>query len=318
MVAEFWHFLRHNKKWWLLPIVVILVVLRRAGLPVGHRGGAVHLHAVLIGCGDAARSGLPSAASSLSRRCSWSLRAPRGARRRCVCARGCATAAPSTGVRDPMLVYDPCADLNVPRPGYEVRAADPYQDQLAGIPRRRVQPQKPAADVRIVCLGASTTFWAEVSSNDTTWPHRLQEKLQAGVSEGEDRSDQRRGRRLRRRPKPEEPPPPCAAARARSGDLLRGQQRDRAGHEGTGDREQGSRGRRRRQSPFVGAVVELQPDVRSGVQEPGDSAGAAVDTAPRSWIRCRRTCRITSSASSTRCGPIWRRGTSRWCCRRSS
>ena len=24
--AEFWHFLRHSKKWWLLPIVVILTV----------------------------------------------------------------------------------------------------------------------------------------------------------------------------------------------------------------------------------------------------------------------------------------------------
>lgn len=24
VVAEFWHFLRHSKKWWLLPIVVVL------------------------------------------------------------------------------------------------------------------------------------------------------------------------------------------------------------------------------------------------------------------------------------------------------
>ena len=24
--AEFWHFLRHSKKWWLLPIVLILAV----------------------------------------------------------------------------------------------------------------------------------------------------------------------------------------------------------------------------------------------------------------------------------------------------
>jgi drug/metabolite transporter superfamily protein YnfA len=24
--AEFWHFLRHSRKWWLLPIVVILAV----------------------------------------------------------------------------------------------------------------------------------------------------------------------------------------------------------------------------------------------------------------------------------------------------
>jgi hypothetical protein len=25
IAAEFWYFLRHNKKWWLLPIVVVLV-----------------------------------------------------------------------------------------------------------------------------------------------------------------------------------------------------------------------------------------------------------------------------------------------------
>jgi hypothetical protein len=26
-VAEFWYFLKHNKKWWLLPIVVVMVFL---------------------------------------------------------------------------------------------------------------------------------------------------------------------------------------------------------------------------------------------------------------------------------------------------
>jgi len=27
LVAEFWDFLKHNKKWWLLPIVVMLLLL---------------------------------------------------------------------------------------------------------------------------------------------------------------------------------------------------------------------------------------------------------------------------------------------------
>ncbi|MDI6450563.1 DUF5989 family protein [Anaerobaca lacustris] len=27
LVAEFWHFLKHNKKWWLLPIVGVLLLL---------------------------------------------------------------------------------------------------------------------------------------------------------------------------------------------------------------------------------------------------------------------------------------------------
>lgn len=27
IVAEFWDFLKHNKKWWLLPIVAVLLLL---------------------------------------------------------------------------------------------------------------------------------------------------------------------------------------------------------------------------------------------------------------------------------------------------
>ena len=27
LVAEFWYFLKHNKKWWLLPIVLMLLFL---------------------------------------------------------------------------------------------------------------------------------------------------------------------------------------------------------------------------------------------------------------------------------------------------
>ena len=27
VVAEFWSFLRHNKKWWLLPVIVVLLLL---------------------------------------------------------------------------------------------------------------------------------------------------------------------------------------------------------------------------------------------------------------------------------------------------
>ena len=27
LIAEFWGFLRHNKKWWLLPILLVLVVM---------------------------------------------------------------------------------------------------------------------------------------------------------------------------------------------------------------------------------------------------------------------------------------------------
>ena len=27
LVAEFWEFLKHNKKWWLLPILVVMLVV---------------------------------------------------------------------------------------------------------------------------------------------------------------------------------------------------------------------------------------------------------------------------------------------------
>lgn len=27
LLAEFWYFLKHNKKWWLLPIVLVLLLL---------------------------------------------------------------------------------------------------------------------------------------------------------------------------------------------------------------------------------------------------------------------------------------------------
>ncbi len=38
VVAEFWSFLRHNKKWWLLPVIVVLLLL---GLIVLMSGTAV-------------------------------------------------------------------------------------------------------------------------------------------------------------------------------------------------------------------------------------------------------------------------------------
>lgn len=86
---------------------------------------------------------------------------------------------PSTGVRDPMLVYDRDADLYVPKPGYEVKGGRiNIKINSLGFRGDEFTRDKPAHTVRIVCLGASTTFNAEVSSNEATWPHRLQEGLQ--------------------------------------------------------------------------------------------------------------------------------------------
>src|SRR5262245_3775301 len=84
----------------------------------------------------------------------------------------------SASVRDPMLVHDPASDLLVPRPGYEIKGARlNIKINSLGFRGDEFTREKPRGTVRIACLGASTTFCAEVSHNHRTWPHRLQEKL---------------------------------------------------------------------------------------------------------------------------------------------
>ena len=86
----------------------------------------------------------------------------------------------ATGVRDPMLTYLPEADLYVPKPGYEIKGANIHiKINSLGFRGDDFTAEKPANTFRIVALGASTTFSAEVSSNHAVWTHRLQEKLQA-------------------------------------------------------------------------------------------------------------------------------------------
>src|SRR5437762_8148391 len=84
----------------------------------------------------------------------------------------------AASVRDPMLVYDPQADIVVPKPGYEMKGARlNIKINSLGFRGDEFSKTKPPRTVRIACLGASTTFCAEVSHNHKTWPHRLQEKL---------------------------------------------------------------------------------------------------------------------------------------------
>src|SRR4030095_3803232 len=86
----------------------------------------------------------------------------------------------AAGVRDPMLTYDPAAGLYVPKPGYEVKGANIHiKINSRGFRGDEFAVPKPPGTFRIVCLGASTTFSAETSSNDAVWPHQLQEKLRA-------------------------------------------------------------------------------------------------------------------------------------------
>lgn len=85
-----------------------------------------------------------------------------------------------TPVRDALMVFDPDAGIYVPKPGYQVRGSQMnVRINSLGFRGDEFAETKPASTLRIAVLGASTTFNAEVSSNEKTWPHRLQEKLRA-------------------------------------------------------------------------------------------------------------------------------------------
>jgi lysophospholipase L1-like esterase len=84
----------------------------------------------------------------------------------------------ATSVRDPMLVRDDAAGLWVPRPGFEIKGANIHiKINSLGFRGEEFSKTKPPGTVRIVALGASTTFSSEASSNAAIWTARLQDKL---------------------------------------------------------------------------------------------------------------------------------------------
>ena len=86
----------------------------------------------------------------------------------------------STAVRDPMLLHDDVAGIWVPRPGYEVKGSNIHiKINSLGFRGPEFSRVKPPGTFRIVCLGASTTFGAEASDENATWPFHLQERLAA-------------------------------------------------------------------------------------------------------------------------------------------
>jgi len=86
----------------------------------------------------------------------------------------------TASVRDPMLTFDETAGIYVPTPGYELKGRNIHiKINSLGFRGEEIAREKPPGTFRIVCLGASTTFSAEVSSNEAMWTHRLQEKLRA-------------------------------------------------------------------------------------------------------------------------------------------
>ena len=81
---------------------------------------------------------------------------------------------------DSLLAHDDALGQVVPRPSSELKG-ETYTIRINSLGFRgdEITAAKPSNTVRIACVGASTTFCAEASTNQATWPHRLQEALQA-------------------------------------------------------------------------------------------------------------------------------------------
>ena len=47
LLIELWEFIAANKKWWLTPVILVLLLVGALDHAVGYRGGTVHLYAVL-------------------------------------------------------------------------------------------------------------------------------------------------------------------------------------------------------------------------------------------------------------------------------
>jgi len=84
----------------------------------------------------------------------------------------------SGGIVDSLLVVDEKTGLNVPRAGLKQRGnLVSLSINELGFRGESFDFQKPKGTIRIACVGASTTFCAEASDDDATWPAQLQRIL---------------------------------------------------------------------------------------------------------------------------------------------
>lgn len=83
------------------------------------------------------------------------------------------SAAISRGVED-FYILDTRLNLRVPRAGF--RSARLNINSL-GFRGAEMSPEKPAGTLRVAFLGASTTFCAEVSSDEMAWPYQVERLL---------------------------------------------------------------------------------------------------------------------------------------------
>ncbi|MCD6680907.1 MAG: SGNH/GDSL hydrolase family protein [Burkholderiaceae bacterium] len=75
---------------------------------------------------------------------------------------------------DQMYAIDPVTKLRIPKAGGDFGR---IRIDSRGFRNPELVDPEPAGTVRVAFLGASTTFCAEVSSNEATWPHLVTEAL---------------------------------------------------------------------------------------------------------------------------------------------
>jgi len=68
------------------------------------------------------------------------------------------------------LRHDPASGLEIPKP---LSSSGPIRVNSLGFRGPEIEPRKPAGRIRLAFLGGSTTFCAEASSEDATWPAQV-------------------------------------------------------------------------------------------------------------------------------------------------
>lgn len=77
------------------------------------------------------------------------------------------------------LEVDPEIGIALPRSNVQMSGSEiNMQVNSLGFRGREISRAKPPGTIRIACLGASTTYCAEVPSDDATWPAQLERVLQ--------------------------------------------------------------------------------------------------------------------------------------------
>ena len=82
------------------------------------------------------------------------------------------------GHLETVYTVDPDTDLRVPVANAQTAT---IQINSLGFRGPEITTPKPPGHIRIAFLGASTTFCAEVSSNDLTWPHLVAQRLKSAL-----------------------------------------------------------------------------------------------------------------------------------------